>query len=549
MLIIYSVVSAQNTATLDPSQVYNTGNLVNNSTSPTSTTGTWQNIGLWNQGLPCWQPGDPGCGPLPYFNNGSLNYSYGTADVRQTVNINAALSSIGSGLRVNGYNFGFTAKNGNGWDNGMTDQLSAYVRFVDPSNKSVFDKSYNLNYQFNWTTFNFNETFTTPFATKDLGAVTYGIIGRDNNGWAGPYGPEVYGINFSLKYSVDPCAKDVLSSPTCPGYLDALAKLAPANTVTPTISATTTVTDPVTVTATSTPTTSTSTQVTAVAAVVSAPAPTSSSTTTSSQSSKESSTSNTSMALSIISKNSERDSAALSVAQTATSQASAAAQQSQQEAASIAASAVSNSQAVNIVSIGGQQSSGNGIKANTSSSNLLSAMSNNSLSGLGNSNIATLGQPVQTSTVVSPNITTIATEQLPTTQTTVLPNNNTASSNVQSYAILPPNFLTDRTNPLTEIVEGRQIISPSTTVITTGPSVNTNAGDNDAAGGVSISKIATAPKGYGDYLNFTLRDVAFYAPKEVYRNQKNVDNARALRQLTNDYKHQEMVNSQYKAGN
>jgi hypothetical protein len=57
--------------------------------------------------------------------------------------------------------------------------------------------------------------------------------------------------------------------------------------------------------------------------------------------------------------------------------------------------------------------------------------------------------------------------------------------------------------------------------------------------------MALAPTGYADYLNFTMRDAAFYAPKEVYRNQRNVDNARALRQMTNDSRHREMVEMQY----
>jgi hypothetical protein len=39
--------------------------------------------------------------------------------------------------------------------------------------------------------------------------------------------------------------------------------------------------------------------------------------------------------------------------------------------------------------------------------------------------------------------------------------------------------------------------------------------------------------------------VAFYAPKEVYKNQRNVDNQRALRTLTSDSKHREMVEMQY----
>jgi hypothetical protein len=43
-----------------------------------------------------------------------------------------------------------------------------------------------------------------------------------------------------------------------------------------------------------------------------------------------------------------------------------------------------------------------------------------------------------------------------------------------------------------------------------------------------------------------LQDVAFYAPKEIYKNQKTVDNVRALRQMSSDKLHQDLVNLQYK---
>ena len=43
-----------------------------------------------------------------------------------------------------------------------------------------------------------------------------------------------------------------------------------------------------------------------------------------------------------------------------------------------------------------------------------------------------------------------------------------------------------------------------------------------------------------------LPDVAFYTPKEIYKNQKTVDNVRALRQMSSDKLHQDMVNQQYK---
>ncbi len=231
-----------NSQELVPGQIYNTQNLTNSSTSASSTTGTWQNVGLWNQGLPCWQPGGPTyCGPKPYFNNGSVNFSYGTTDLNQVVNIAAALPAGSTGLRVNGFNFGFTAKNGNGWDNGQQDYLAAYVKFRVASSAVVanYDYSGTTNKQYNWTTFNFSETFATPYAASSLSTAQYGFVGRDTNGWAGPYGPEIHSINFSLKYSVDPCVKDPLSSPTCSGFLEALNKTTGATATSATTTATT----------------------------------------------------------------------------------------------------------------------------------------------------------------------------------------------------------------------------------------------------------------------------------------------------------------------
>jgi hypothetical protein len=43
-----------------------------------------------------------------------------------------------------------------------------------------------------------------------------------------------------------------------------------------------------------------------------------------------------------------------------------------------------------------------------------------------------------------------------------------------------------------------------------------------------------------------MKDVAFYEPKEIYKNQKVVDNVRVLRQMSSDRLHQEMINLQYK---
>jgi hypothetical protein len=107
------------------------------------------------------------------------------------------------------------------------------------------------------------------------------------------------------------------------------------------------------------------------------------------------------------------------------------------------------------------------------------------------------------------------------------------------------NFLTNRSNPMTMIVENNT--KTNTSEINEQPSttVKTNVQSNDLAGKVDIASIAVVPSGYNLYTGLILKDVAFYAPKEVYRNQVNVDNTRLLRQLASDAKHQQMVNLQY----
>lgn len=74
-----------------------------------------------------------------------------------------------------------------------------------------------------------------------------------------------------------------------------------------------------------------------------------------------------------------------------------------------------------------------------------------------------------------------------------------------------------------------------------------NKGDvSELAGGVDLTKLTALPSGYASYLSFTIKDSPFYDIKEVYKNQVNVDNARALRQMSSDRLHQQLINLQYK---
>jgi hypothetical protein len=76
--------------------------------------------------------------------------------------------------------------------------------------------------------------------------------------------------------------------------------------------------------------------------------------------------------------------------------------------------------------------------------------------------------------------------------------------------------------------------------------VKKNAPDSTVAGDVSIAAMATQPAGYNSY-SVTMPDASFYAPKEIYRNQKVVDNQRLMRGLTrgSDSLHEQMMEQQY----
>jgi len=106
-------------------------------------------------------------------------------------------------------------------------------------------------------------------------------------------------------------------------------------------------------------------------------------------------------------------------------------------------------------------------------------------------------------------------------------------------------FMTNRTDPLNEVVETKPIVTTNSTT-ESNQKVKTNVAANELAGNVDINKMATTPIGYSNYTNLMLKDGKMYEPKEIYKNQTPVDNARALRQLSTDRLHQQMIEQQYR---
>ena len=545
-------------------QVDTTGNLTNFTNQATGITSTWQNAGTIGEPLTCWAGGDPGyCGPLPRvaaWGPGSnvINFSYGLTDLYQAVNIKNALPNSGTGLQVNGFNFSFQAKNGNGWDNGMTDVLSAYVSIYNNTNSKVLE-NYNWDLSYNtqgWRNFNYGKTFTSPYGVPDLGNAQYGFVGKDNNFWVGPYGPEITAVNFSLKYSVDPCATNPLYSPSCRGYNDAMAKLNPV------------VVNPETIGPQPPPDGSPPLPPPpgspppdgAPPPPGNGPGPGPNNNPNGpppnnqpppqggGQQPKPGETKTASdnkagpslgSVLSMISNNQARiGNEVKSVVQAAESTASKDAQQAQQQAETVAGALTSQSITTSLTTTGSTTT-----QMTTTLQSSIVAIVNNTQTSV--ANLGGLRAPTQSVFA----------------DTNVIINNNALFGTTETYSLQAPQgrnaTSTEIEVPhnegikmgirsvLTDAIEERPIVQNTNTQEQKTDAVNKNVQSNELAGRVDIARMATQPQGYQAY-SMMMPDVAFYAPREIYRNQVNVDNARVLRQLSSDRLHQDLVNLQYK---
>lgn len=588
MALCFSAWPSKAQTELDPNQVYSTGNIVQPTISGSGTT-PWVN-GVYQDQLTCWGLGDPGyCGPNAIVRpGGNINFSYGSTYLYQQQAIAAVLPNSGTGLQVSGFNFGFTAKNGNGWDDGRTDSLTALVRFWDTTGgrgaTNIVERyEYNLNNSFNWTSFNFSETFTTPHAASKIGQVQYGFLGRDNNGWAGPYGPEIYGVNFSLRYSVDTCSIDPTSSPSCPGYLDAILKMIPqspvlyVNVETP-IAEVPTVIEPITAQVTQSSTTGvleiTPSQSTPIPLTASTPVPStassgsSTSNTASTSPSERSSASGPSLGsiLNIVRSEQSRISGVETTAvQQANETAAAASSQAQQQAESVAASAVAASQAQQTT----QQNTVTGTGISTQGS-ISSGLNFNSTSQTSVVSIGGLRGPEQTISLPGSEVFTGGLSVINQARTseasfslTPAPLQNALQTftpvNVHSSTTVDTSN-TDQDNrssvnftmsPIKDYLDEKSNVNTEQQTNNTRQlSVKRNVAENEAAGGITLTAMAKQPPGYELY-QMGMKDNAFYPPKEIYKSQKVVDNVRLMRGLTggSDAKHQQMVDQQYELRN
>lgn len=550
--------------------------------------------------LNCWSSGDIPSGYCstngqPYYNpnNGNINFSYGMWDIYQYRNVNTALPNGGTGLVITGWHLQYTAKVGNGWDNGSYDYLRSYVNIIGRGGQLIEQANFVHANTHDWSTFHLANNYnplTSRYTTDNFTRYGFGFIGQDYNGWVGPYGPEISNVSFTLNYQPDPCLRSQLVSPQCPGFLDAIQKVgavpkqestltqeAAVAAITPTTLATpmqetkkveapvtvarkgreevkfNAVQQEVAVAVQESATTQTQQTATTLAVEQTRTTQQARSQTTRSSNQTQMETAQSSSSYSTDSSQLEQMLAApaksVEPVQTATTTTS----QQQREGptvqavqqapilpeAPVLAQQVSEPQPVSTPVVVMRQPEPQAqtapqieiaqpiqieqpkiqVEVATTPSTLLYTPPNTQQ----------LAQPIQQEP------TPVAIEQ------PVL-----AKAEVQAQEVstaLPTNVFTDKTNPVNDIVT----VQPQmpTMAAFTGPAVNQKQQDNDLAGGVSLARMAVVPAGFDAY-NVALKDVAFYAPREIYRNQRTIDNARALRQLGSDRLHQQMVEQQYR---
>jgi len=531
LLLNYS--KAQTVQTVNPNTgvVSSTGNLIN----PTGWNGiTYTNTAGVSQC--CWG------GPAPAMNQdtNTIRFSWGYSTASQIIGINTALANAGSGIKLNGYNYSWTIDN----EGATQGTLTGNVSLQGANGQTLESYSYNYNNtNINLQTFSGTQNFTTNYSLSSVSSLDVSFTGKDNRFWAGYYGPRVRDVNVSLNYTSSPSSTGTsTTTPTVPTTTNSSSNnVTVGQTGQTTVTTSSTAVTPPTGQTSSNPTMTSVTTVNAGGANVSStgtvsaqdgvPQTVKDSVASSSPSAATPTTASTSSstkagpsttAMKALRQAEARDQAtqkaALQNSQASLAASTAQAQQSSalavsvmqgSAASAITATSLSNKSITGSIGLNPFAPSGTGITVNTTSSQQ--------------------STPVQTPTFVSQ-----------PTQATRFTEVATQDASVGSLGLNRPG------NPVNDAMNSRFELSNNLQETKT-ETVNRNAQQNEAAGAVTIEAMATQPKGFEAY-SVTLRDAAFYAPKEVYANQATVDNVRALRQMASERLYQEMLDMQYKIG-
>ena len=509
--------------------------------------------------------------------NNLLDSTQGGLSLNQAFAINTALQSAGVGARVHGFNYGFnwrvgqswygcTATNQDGscsWYMNVPAYANASFSLTNSSNQTIHSKSYS--FTGDGTSGSVSDKYLLPSSMNQSLLGTGRIVGS-----ASGTGSSIEGAWATMIYTADPCIANPLHSPDCKGYAIAVAKqLAPSNT--PTTDGTQTM-DPATGMSVNDPTQPPPPPGSPPPPPGSEPppgspppregAPPASSNTNSTPANqppppggsqpragevKTASDSNSKSApslgsvMSMISSNQARiGNEAKSVVQAAETAAAKDAQQAQQQAETVAGSLTAQSISNSMT----QSNTGTGLVVSSSQSQ----MSIVNVASVSSTSVVTIGglRPATPSVFADPNMS-LSSSMMPGQFDMYSLQSAPGRNNTQPEPETPQieGIKIGGRSVLNDAMEQRSVLPSAGTQEQRTDAVNKNVQSNELAGGVDLTRMATQPAGYQSY-STAMPDVAFYAPREIYRNQVNVDNARLLRQLSSDRLHQDLVNLQYK---
>jgi hypothetical protein len=426
-------------------------------------------------------------GPCPNVSlDGGINFSWGQYTLSQSISINQALGAAGTGVQVTGYSYSWWVKNSNinGQQPGSYDWYTHInVDLLSPSGQILESDFYPYGYWIpQWTQFSGVRNYSSPYSLASVGTLRLSVSGWDDGYWAGYYGPEYSGFDLRINYSVDPCISNPLYSPTCAGYAQAILALTPQTE-------NTTTTPMVEITETNTGVTAT-------------PISQSTAATASTESTSERSGTGISLSsvLNILAREQSRISAIeRSTVESSVEQSITQGQQATEQAETVAAGSRADAHTAEIFTQQSERSNAS-ISTNVTATSGISRADPNAR---GHDTDATTGS------------------------------GSTDAVSVTGFSAVDalrsePRVVVDDT--------AREQKSPDT---------RTSTSDNELAGGVTLASLGAAPMGFQAY-QVMMPDAAFYAPRDIYRGQQTVDNARALRGLGSDQLHQDMIDQQYR---
>ena len=176
-------------------------------------------VNAWT-GTVAGQNGGFAGGTTPAFNPGTntIIFGYTVASATQTIGINAALATAGTGLKIGGYSYSWNINNDS--SSGQYGTLSSTVSLRDTSGAIL--QSYTSNYPqmigMGFINYSGTQWFPQDYPLSSVTDLELKFTGKDAKFWAGYYGPQVRMPSIMLEYTQDLCQSNPLSSPSCPGY-------------------------------------------------------------------------------------------------------------------------------------------------------------------------------------------------------------------------------------------------------------------------------------------------------------------------------------------